>query len=112
MSGGRFDYNQSKIGYIADEIQDILNKQGKEKGEDLLRIKPEHFKKYPEDKVHPTFQPFVQAALLDAVKFLRIAHIFANRADSFLSGDDGDKTFVYRLKNELDNLKKEMPHLF
>ena len=31
MSGGAFEYNQYKIGYIADEIEQYIRNNGKEK---------------------------------------------------------------------------------
>ena len=31
MSGGRFDYDQYKIGYIADEIEKIIERNGLKK---------------------------------------------------------------------------------
>ena len=30
MSGGHFDYNQYKIGYIADEVEQLIERNGKE----------------------------------------------------------------------------------
>lgn len=37
MSGGHFDYNQYKIGYIADSIQQMIDKNGKEKTREEIK---------------------------------------------------------------------------
>ena len=37
MSGGRFDYNQYRIRQIWEDIQEELDKQGKEKPKEDLR---------------------------------------------------------------------------
>ncbi|MGV8096737.1 MAG: hypothetical protein AB2L24_33185 [Mangrovibacterium sp.] len=51
MSGGRFEYNQYKIGDIADKIQAELDNMGKEIPESELMALPDHwYKQYPEDK--------------------------------------------------------------
>ena len=52
MSGGRFYYNQYKIREIWEDIQQELDKQGKEKSkEDLRYYDKEYFEKYPEEMV-------------------------------------------------------------
>ena len=52
MSGGAFDYNQYKIRQIWGDIQQELDKQGKEKSkEDLRYYDKEYFEKYPEEKL-------------------------------------------------------------
>jgi hypothetical protein len=47
MSGGHFEYNQYKIGYIADEIQAEPDKMGKEIPESELMASPDWYKRYP-----------------------------------------------------------------
>ena len=37
MSGGAFDYNQYKIGYIADQIEEVIVKNGVEKTPEDLK---------------------------------------------------------------------------
>ena len=39
MSGGAFDYNQYKIGYIADQIDEVIVKNGLEKTPEELNKK-------------------------------------------------------------------------
>ena len=43
----------------------------------------------------------------EAVKALEIAHIYAQRVDRLLSGDDGDESFLRRLKEELNQNKED-----
>jgi hypothetical protein len=40
----------------------------------------------------------------EAVKQLRIAAIYAQRVDWFLSGDDGEESFIERLNEELNEI--------
>jgi len=37
MSGGHFDYNQSRIGMIADELEQLIIDNGREKTKDELK---------------------------------------------------------------------------
>lgn len=101
MSGGHFDYNQYKITDIADSIECELEKQGKLKPNDELWMNSEYYKDYPEEKYYPTYPPEIQEKFREAVKALRIAAVYAQRVDWFLSGDDGEESFLERLDNEL-----------
>ena len=54
MSGGAFDYNQRKIGYIADEIEETIRNSGKEKTIEELKDRYGYdydrwIEKWPED---------------------------------------------------------------
>jgi len=40
----------------------------------------------------------------DAVKQLKIAAVYAQRIDWFLSGDDSEETFIERLTKDLEDL--------
>ena len=60
MSGGHFDYDQYRIGYIADSIEDL--------------IRDNKTREYPySDKIIAKFKK--------GVKVLRIAEIYAQRID-------------------------------
>lgn len=92
MSGGHFDYDQYKIGYISESIRDViyynndetLNEWGDKKG-----------RGYSDE----TIQKFKEA-----VFYLELAEIYAQRIDWLLSGDDGEESFHKRLDNEIRNL--------
>ena len=104
MSGGHFDYNQYKIDEIADSIERALNNQGKEKPKDELYGNLDYYKDYPEEKYYYTYPEIVQEKMREAVKQLRIAAVYAQRVDWFLSGDDGEESFIRRLQEDLDSL--------
>ena len=104
MSGGHFDYNQYRINDIADSIERELNRQGKEKPNDELYGDAEYFKKYPEERFYYTYPEIVQEKMKEAIKALKIAAIYAQRVDWFLSGDDGEESFIERLNDELNAL--------
>ena len=106
MSGGTFDYRQFNIESIAEEIEEIINRQGKERERDNCHSK-EWYDKYPEDRFYPTYSKEVQGRFKEAVKALRTAYIYACRVDWFLAGDDGEESFLKRLSSELEKLEKE-----
>jgi len=106
MSGGRFDYKQFYITEIADNIEGILIEQGKEIPRSELWGDKEYYEKYPEEKFHYTYPEHIQEKFKEAVKVLRIAHVYAQRIDWYLSGDDGDENFIRRLSEELKELEK------
>jgi hypothetical protein len=95
MSGGHFDYDQYKIGYIADEVEqliysnkdDTLNEYGYTKGAF-----------YGDDVI---------AEFAKGLFFLKMAQIYAQRIDWLVSGDDGEESFLTRLKLEIGNLLAE-----
>lgn len=96
MSGGFFEYKQYHLDDIASSIERELNNQGKEKPKDELYYDKEHYNKYPEE---------VQEKMREAVKQLRIAAVYAQRVDWFLSGDDGEESFLKRLSEDLRALQ-------
>ncbi len=108
MSGGAFEYNQYKIGYIADQIEHEIEKSGRPKTPEELKDEswrgPDWYEQYPEYLNHYMYPDEVIAEFKNAVKYLRIAEVYAQRVDWLLSGDDGDESFMKRLKEELDKL--------
>lgn len=107
MSGGFFSYSQFHIEQIADSIESELNTQGKQKPKEELWNRKEFYEEYSEEKFYPTYPKEIQREMKNAIKFLRIAHVYAQRVDWFLSGDDGEESFIERLKEDLDALKKQ-----
>ena len=108
MSGGAFEYNQYKIGYIADEVDQVIRKNGKEKTKEEMKDEgwrdPDWYEKYPEDKFHYKYPDEVIEQFKDAVEILRKAEIYAHRIDWLISGDDGNETFLERLQEDLSKL--------
>jgi hypothetical protein len=105
MSGGTFEYAQYKIGEIADEIEQKIERQGKKIPEKYLGCDPDYYLKYPEELVYETYPKEVSDKLKEAVRALRVAHVYAQRADWFFAGDDGEESFLKRLKEELEEIK-------
>ena len=110
MSGGAFDYNQYKIGYIADQIEETVVKNGVEKTPEDLKEEgwrdPDWYKKYPEDLFHYKYPDEVIEKMKEGIEVLKRAQIYAQRIDWLLSGDDGEESFLRRLEEELNELNK------
>ena len=109
MSGGAFEYNQYKIGDIADKVDQLIRKNGKEKTKEELRDygyrDPEYYEKYPEEKFHYKYPDEVIEKFKEGLEILRKAEVYAQRIDWLISGDDGDETFLKRLEEDLKKLK-------
>lgn len=99
MSGGHFDYDQYKIGYIADSIEQIIIKNG-EKRERRESWESEYYYNYP---------PEVIEKFKEGLRALRIAQIYAQRIDWLVSGDDGEESFLRRLHGDLRSLDAVQP---
>ena len=99
MSGGSFNYDQYKIQTIADDIAERLERQGKPK--------PKEDSWGENDLTYETYPPEIQERFNEAVLILRKAEIYAQRIDWYLSGDDGNESFLRRLEDELDELKQK-----
>jgi hypothetical protein len=108
MSGGRFEYKQYDMDYIADQIEHEVLINGKKKTDDELKEEgwrdPDWYKKYPEDLYHYEYPEEVIEKFKEAVIILRKAAVYAQRVDWLLSGDDGEETFLERLKKDLEEL--------
>ena len=88
MSGGHFNYDQYKIGMIADDIQNLI---------DNNNIKNEwgYANNYSEETI---------AEFRKAIVLLREAQVYAQRIDWLVSGDDGEDNFHERIKSDLTEL--------
>ena len=83
MSGGYFDYNQHRINYIIESIEEQIDRNGYEYSAEVIN----------EFKI--------------GLEKLKEAYIYAQRIDWLLSGDDGPETFLKRLEEDLDKLNKQ-----
>ena len=110
MSGGYFDYNQYKIAYMADDIESLIEKNGRRKTEEELKeeswIDKEWLERNPSHINHYEYPPEVIEKFKEAVNILRKAKVYAHRIDWLISGDDGEESFLRRLKEDLSNLKE------
>jgi hypothetical protein len=97
MSGGHFNYDQYKMGYIAESIQDIIennrvpiNKKDRDPWDSR-----EFYYDYPEE--------IIERFKL-GVHYLKIAQVYAQRIDWLVSGDDGEESFMRRLDEDLKKI--------
>ena len=92
MSGGHFNYDQYKIGQIADMVEQLIVDND---NEDLDQWDCSKGRGYPEEVINE---------FREGLKFLKLAQIYAQRIDWLVSGDDGEDSFHSRLKVELEKL--------
>ena len=109
MSGGHFEYQQHRINDIIESIEAQIDRSGRAKTKEELRewggYDPEYYEKYPEEKFYYKYSDEVINEFKIGVKKLKEAYIYAQRIDWLLSGDDGEETFLTRLKKELNENK-------
>ena len=98
MSGGHFDHSQHRIITILESIETELENQGKAREAEY----------YPDGKYYNTYPEEIQQHFKDAILALKTAYIYAHGIDRYLSGDDGDETFLNRLKEELAKLGTDL----
>lgn len=108
MSGGSFNYTQYQIEDIANYIQEKLDNQGKEIPKEMRWCDDDYLEKYPDERFYPTYPEDIQESFREGIKHLKLAYVYAQRIDWFLSGDDGEDSFRRRLKEELDSLKNNL----
>jgi hypothetical protein len=113
MSGGTFDYNQYRIRDIANRVEREISKSGTPKTERELKDEGwfrdrEWYEKYPEDLNHYKYPDEVIEEFKKGYEILRKAEIYAQRMDWLFAGDDGEESFIQRLKGELLHLELEL----
>lgn len=108
MSGGKFSYKQWHIDNIADQIEQEVILSGKpipkQKWSYYERQEFEETHKHPMNYAYPDS---ILRRMEEAVYALRVAAIYAKRADYLLSGDDGEESFEERLSKELSELNSK-----
>ena len=100
MSGGYFDYKEWHIDQIADDVASYIGKCDR-KEEKNWGHDDENGKYIPAvyDESEEVLNEFRKG-----LKILRQASVYAKRIDYFLSGDDGEESFLRFLKQELEAL--------
>lgn len=106
MSGGHWDYIQYRFTEIIEDTQSLIDKNGKEKTSEEMRSErnwdPDWYEKYPEDKFHTKYSDETIEHFKNALKNIKTSQIYIQRMDWLLSGDDGEDSFLKRLKEELN----------
>lgn len=106
MSGGAFEYKQHCIREIHESIQSELDLMGKEKPKEELRyFDKDYLDKYPEEKTYPIESNEVIEIYQTAIVYLKMAEVFAQRIDWYMSGDDGEESLISRLRDDLKQLQ-------
>lgn len=108
MSGGHFDYTEYNIRDIFEDIEKEIRNNGKIKTSSELKKEgwrdSDWYEKYPEDLKHYEYPEEVIEEFKKGVEILKKAYIYAHRIDWLLSGDDGEESFLSRLKEELNKI--------
>lgn len=111
MSGGHWDYNQYRFTEVIEDLKRCIEKNGKEKTKEELKDEGwrdyEWYERYPEDKYHPKYPDEAIEEFKKGIELIAKAQIYMHRIDWYLSGDDGDESFIRRLKEDLDKLNDE-----
>lgn len=106
MSGGHFDYIQSRLEWeVIEEIEKIVKRNGKEIP---IKDRPswndsEYYEKYPEEKLYSNYSEETIEEFKKGIDIIKQAYVYIQRVDWLLSGDDGEDTFHERLKEDLKN---------
>ena len=107
MSGGRWEYIQYRFTDIVEDINQLIEKNGKPKSEEQLKEESwrdeDWYNKYPEDRCHYKYPEEILEQFKKAAELIEIAQIYIHRIDWLLSGDDGEESFLERLNKELKN---------
>jgi len=108
MSGGHWDYIQYRFTDIYEDILKEIEFSGKKKTEEELREESwrgdDWYEKYPQDLYHYKYSDEVIEEFKRGAKVIQKAQIYMQRIDWLLSGDDGDESFIKRLKEDLSEL--------
>ena len=108
MSGGHWDYIQYRFTDVAKDIENLIEKNGQPKTEEELKEETWHgsdwYEKYPEDKSHYKYPEEVIEEFKKGAEIIKLAQIYMQRMDWLLSGDDGEESFIERLKQDKEKL--------
>lgn len=108
MSGGALDYVYGRIETAAEDVEDYIEKIVR--GDEDEHFKPHSYylEHYPDRKEFADgklLKEAVLSRLRDAAKALRMAAVYAVRAEWLMSSDDGWESFILRTDKELKELE-------
>ena len=117
MSGGFFNYDQSRIRSMVDSLEELIQNNGRPKTEQELKDSSwghidyrTYYEKYPEEKFWYKYPDEVLEEFKKGLTYLKIAYTYAQRIDWLVSGDDSQESFLKRLEKELSNIEKNDEH--
>ncbi len=108
MSGGHWDYLQYRFTDVVEDINKLVEKNGKEKTVEEMKDEgwrdPDWYEKYPEDKFHYKYPDEVIEEFKKGAKIIAEAQVYMQRIDWLVSADDGNESFIRRLADDLKKL--------
>lgn len=110
MSGGRWYYIQYRFTDISDDIERLIERNGKPKTEEEIKNEwhdSEWYEKYPEDKFHTKYSEETIRQFIHGLEYIKKAQIYIQRFDYLLSGDDGEESFLRRVSEDLKKHEEE-----
>ena len=111
MSGGHWDYIQYRFTDVVDDIEKLIEKNGKLKSEEYLKEERWHdddwYEKYPEDRYHYEYPQEVLEEFKKGIEIIKQAQVYMHRFDWLISGDDGEESFLRIIKEDLKKLQDE-----
>jgi hypothetical protein len=109
MSGGRWEYIQYRFTDVTEDIDKLIEQNGKPKSKEELKeygwYDTDWYEKYPEDLNHCKYEDEVLEQFKKASNAVKIAQVYIQRMDWLLSGDDGEESFLRRIDEDLKELK-------
>ena len=111
MSGGYFEYQQYHINEIAESIRRIIDKNGKKISRKKLKewhfLNDEEIDELSSDDYRLYEYNYPDEVIKEMKKgytILKKASVYAQRIDWLVSGDDGEESFIAKLKEDLNKL--------
>lgn len=107
MSGGYFNYDDYRLNYIIETLEEVIERNGKFKERipesvmywtDPVEVIPAY------DSFYPEHSPEVLALCKEAIQLCKRALIYLHRLDWYLSSDDEEERLFKRLKEDLEEL--------
>jgi hypothetical protein len=110
MSGGHWEYNQYRFTKVVEDLERLIERNGKLKTSEEMKDErwndPDWYEKYPKEKYHYKYPDEVIEKFKIGLEFIQKAQIYMHRIDWLLSGDDGNDSFLRRLEEDLNKLKR------
>jgi len=108
MSGGHWEYLQYRFTDVFEDIEKLIEKNGQPKSAEEIKENSwrddDWYNKYPEDKFHYKYPEEVIEEFKKGAEIIKLAQIYMQRLDWLLSGDDGEESFIGRLKQDKEKL--------